>query len=87
VIRPDRFASPNVAHVMYCVAKVKNIAVASGGLDQHSACDEVHAFIPSLDLWQQMAPMKQARYLHAAAENEGFLVIAQIYDLEVFLPF
>ena len=59
---------------MYCVAKVKNLAVVSGGLDQHSACDEVHAFIPSLDLWQQMAPMKQARYLHASAEVDGFLV-------------
>ncbi|CAG5105325.1 Oidioi.mRNA.OKI2018_I69.chr1.g2029.t1.cds [Oikopleura dioica] len=76
VIRPERLSSPNVAHVMYCVAKVKNLAVASGGLSQHSACDEVHAFIPSLDLWQQMAPMKQARYLHASAEVDGLLYVA-----------
>ena len=39
-----------------------------------SAIDEVHAYIPSLDVWQQMAPMSTARFLHASASLDGYLV-------------
>ena len=71
--RPEKLESPRIAQTTYCVAKVNNLAVLTGGLAQ-AATDEVHAFIPSLDLWQQMAPMTNARYLHTSASLDGYLV-------------
>ena len=44
-----------------------------------AATDEVHAFIPSLDVWQQMAPMGQARFLHSSAALDGYLVSKKNY--------
>lgn len=72
--RPEKLESPRIAQTTYSVAKVNNLAVLTGGLLQ-AATDEVHAFIPSLDIWQQMAPMTHARFLHSSASMDGYLVI------------
>ena len=71
--RPEKLESPRIVQTTYSVAKVNNLAVLTGGLLQ-AATDEVHAFIPSLDIWQQMAPMSHARFLHCSAAMDGYLV-------------
>ena len=98
ICRPEKLESPQIIQTTYCVAKVNNLAVLTGGLGlliliirndidigaisnrvfyailARAATDEVHAFIPSLDVWQQMAPMGQARFLHSSAALDGYLV-------------
>lgn len=75
ICRPEKLESPQIIQTTYCVAKVNNLAVLTGGLAR-AATDEVHAFIPSLDVWQQMAPMGQARFLHSSAALDGYLYVA-----------
>ena len=94
ICRPQRLESPPINQTTYCVAEINNLAVLTGGISkfflskkkptklsnlEQSAIDEVHAYIPSLEVWQQMAPMSQARFLHASTAMDGFLVKFDFY--------
>nr|CAB3259722.1 kelch-like protein 2 [Phallusia mammillata] len=58
----------------YSVATVNNNIFVTGGAF-HSPYKEVWIYIPSLNTWQQVAPMLEGRYLHASAGLDTCLYV------------
>nr|XP_026694339.1 kelch-like protein 2 isoform X1 [Ciona intestinalis] len=73
-VSPKFLASFKVKQTAYSVATVNNNIFVTGGAYQLPYKD-VWMYIPSLNRWQQVAPMLEARYLHASIELNGCLYV------------
>ncbi|XP_076805545.1 kelch-like protein 21 isoform X1 [Clavelina lepadiformis] len=72
--RTTHLAPLSVKQTAYSVAAVKNNIFVTGGACV-TPCNEVWMYIPSLDIWQEVAPMIEPRFLHTSVAFNGFLYV------------
>lgn len=68
-------AKLKVLQTAYSVATVNNNIFITGGA-LNSSCKDVWVYVPSLDVWQQVAPLSEARYLHTSVGLGNYLYVA-----------
>ncbi|XP_077970341.1 kelch-like protein 21 [Styela clava] len=80
---PEIYGKPlaplKVSQTAYSVATVNNNIFVTGGAFS-SACNDVWMYVPSLDVWQQVAPLLEARYLHTSVGLGNYLYVAGGHD-------